>query len=259
MTRSFALCFFLGLIVAATVDSARAQGGVGSIKTVHFDIQYQAGVSDDEARRVADYLESDYEYLSKKLGMDFGKTPEVRLYDSGSKYIAETRQTRSSRGATFQRGILHLQPVKMLEERKELEQTLSFELASALLENAALKGCPRWLRESFAVYHSGEMSDLSPPIGVKLQYFSDLDQDIQQYPDPPKRDDVHYVLGTTMRFFVEQFEAEKAFSVFKAFDGTTSLEDVFKNIFGQEFPEIERAWAKYILSASESFKKKKDG
>jgi len=138
----------------------------------------------------------------------------------------------------------------MLDNAKILEQSLSFELSFLMLDSASARGCPRWLRESFAVYHSGEMTELSPPASTKLHYFSDLNEDIQQSPYPPQSDDVHYMLGMTMRFFVDKFGEEKAFGVFKAFNGSQSVEDVFKNTFGAPFEEIEKAWSGYMTAST---------
>ena len=145
-----------------------------------------------------------------------------------------------------------MQPVGALETRKIFEQALSYELALAILGQTSGKGCPHWLQDSYAVYHSGEMANYTPPIGTKLAAFSDLDQDIQQYPNPPQRNDVHYILGATMKFFVDQYGEAKAFGVFKVFNGMTSLEDVFKKHFKQEFRTIERTWTNFIFSQTES-------
>jgi hypothetical protein len=139
------------------------------------------------------------------------------------------------------------------------EQSLSYELALAILAQTSGKGCPRWLQESYAVYHSGEMANYTAPIGTKLAAFSDLDQDIQQYPNPPQRNDVHFILGSTMKFFVEQYGEGKAFGVFKVFNGMTSLEDVFKKHFKREFRTIERTWSNFIASSTESVKARQPG
>jgi hypothetical protein len=206
---------------------------------------------------VADYLQNDYGYLSEKLGLDFKKKLEVRIYDSEGKYLTATNQKRPWRGAIYWRGVLHVQPVKTLLQKNIFEQSLSFELAMALLEQTAGKGCPRWLREAFAVYHSGVMERLSPPIGVKLASFSDLDQDLQTFPNPPQRDDVHYILGITLRYFIDRFGEDATLGVFKKFNGVTSLEIMFKQVFKQEFATLERNWANHIASQTETFKKSK--
>ncbi len=247
--------------IAATMCMLLASGGMvkaqeafATVSTVHMDVQYQRGITEDEANKVADYLQNEYKFISEQIGLDLKKKLVVRIYDTIGKYLSKTSQRKPWRGAVYRMGILHMQPVQALETRKIFEQVLSYELALAVLEQTAGKGCPRWLRESYAVYHSGEMANLTLPVGTKLAAFSDLDQDIQQYPNPPQRDDVHYILGSTMKFFVEQYGETKAFGVFKVFNGTTPIEAVFKKQFNQEFRTIERTWANFIESQSESFK-----
>ena len=255
--RSILPAVIIGFLVVffAAPGSVYAQGAFSAITTVHMNVEYQPGVSEADARKVADYLQNDYNYISDKIGLDFKKRLEVKIYDSVGKFLSATNQKKPWRGAVYARGVLSLQPVQALVQRGIFEQSLSYELAVALLDQTSGKGCPRWLRESFAVYHSGEMADLSVPIGAKLSYFSDLDQDIQQYPDPPQREDVHFVLGQTMKFLVEKFGEEKAFKVYKAFNGTTPVEDIFKRIFKQEFRTIERTWSNFIAAQTDIFKK----
>jgi len=248
----------VGLVSSSSVCTiANAQETFSTISTVHINVEYQRGVSEAEAKKVADYLQNDYKFISNQLGLDLKKKLQVRIYDTIGKYLSKTNQRRPWRGAIYWRGILHMQPVGALVARNIFEQSLSYELAMAVLEQTSGKGCRRWLQEAYAVYHSGEMADLTPPIGTKLAAFSDLDQDIQEYPDPPQREDVHYILGMTMKFLVDQYGEAKAFGVFKVFNGMLSLESIFKRQFKQEFRTIERTWANFIRAQSESFKSKR--
>lgn len=248
--QAFLRWVILVTAMAAMVACASAQGSFRVVKTVHFNVRYQRGVSEADAKKVADYLQSDYQYLSKKLDVDLKRSLDVRIYDSVGKFVMETRVNKPWRCGIYQRRVLYLQPVEALVMRDLFEQTLSYELVHALLDDVSRKGCPMWLREAFAVYHSGEMANLSEPYGVRVSHFSDLQQDIQEYPDPPQRNDVHYVLGRTMKFFVDRFGEGKALSVFAAYDGYSSTETVFRKIFHQELPAIEKEWARYVGSHS---------
>ena len=248
--------FCLSVALRGTV---LAQETYAKVSTVHLDVEYQRGITEADAQKVADFLQNDYKFISDQLGLDLKKKLQVRIYDTMGKYLSKTNQRKPWRGAIYLRGILHMQPVEALEARKLFEQALSYELALAVLEQTSGKGCPRWLQESYAVYHSGEMANLTLPVGTKLAAFSDLDQDIQEYPTPPQRGDVHYILGITMKFFVDQYGETKAFGVFKVFNGMTPIETVFKKQFGQEFHTIERTWTNFVDSQSESFKSKTKG
>jgi hypothetical protein len=95
---------------------------------------------------------------------------------------------------------------------------------------------------------------MTPPIGVHLSAFSDLNQDIQEYPNPPQRDDVHYILASTMTFLVQKYGERRAFRVFREFDGVSSVDKVFKKVFGDDLAVVEKAWEKYIASRTASFK-----
>jgi hypothetical protein len=264
MVTQYSLKVVAGLVGALFVSlvlrgAALAQETFSTVSTVHIDVKYQPGVTEEDAKKVADFLQKEYQFISDQLGLDLKKKLETRVYDTVGKYVTKTNQRMSWRGAIYWRGILHIQPVEALETRKIFEQALSYELSLAVLEQTSGKGCPRWLQEAYAVYHSGEMTNLTMPIGTKLAAFSDLDQDIQQYPNPPQREDVHFILGSTMKFFVEQYSEGKAFGVFKMFNGMTPLETVFKKQFKQEFRTIERTWANFIDSQTESFKNKAKG
>lgn len=264
MVTQFHLKVAAGLVGTLFVSlvlrgAALAQETYSTVSTVHIDVKYQRGITEEDAQKVADFMQKEYQFISEQLGLDLKKKLEIRVYDTVGKYLTKTNQRKPWRGAIYWRGVLHVQPVEALETRKIFEQALLYELALAVLDQTSGKGCPRWLQESYAVYHSGEMTNLTMPIGTKLSAFSDLDQDIQQYPNPPQRDDVHYILGSTMKFFVEQYGENKAFGVFRVFNGMTPLETVFKKQFKQEFRTIERTWTNFIDSQTESFKNKAKG
>ena len=167
------------LLVASTAMVSRAQDAFGTLTSPHFDVRYQQGVAPEDARKVHEFLLSELKNQSADLGIDYKGKIEVRIYESVGKFLAETNLKRPWRTALYTRGVLSVQPVAALSARKLFEKSLSYELAHALLEQASQNGCPQWLIESFAVYYSGEVSGMTPPLGAKLSAFSDLNQDIQ--------------------------------------------------------------------------------
>ena len=214
--------------------------------TSHFTIKRSRGVQEADAQKVGDLLEQEYATIGEKLKFPLPDKIEINLYDSIGKYLSAAPGTRAWRGAVTVHDVIHVQPVRELEKRKALKQALSYELAGIALEPVEKKGCPRWLSESFAVYESGELANLTPPIGTRLSSFSDLNQDMQSFLNPPRLSDVHYLLGQTMAFFVQKYGEQKAFSIFKGFDGNTGVEKAFKSVFGEEYPAVEKSWARYI-------------
>ena len=223
-----------------------AQDTFGTLSSAHLDVKYQRGVPQEDARRVMDYLQTEYKSLAADLGMEPKARLDVRIYESVGKYLQET--------ALYLRGTLHLQPVSAVGSIKTFEKSMAYEMALAFLEQSAQKGCPRWLEEAFASYYSGETAGMTPPLGARLTAFSDLNQDIQEHANPPQRDDVHYILTSTMTYFVQKYGEKRAFRLYREFDGTTTVDRVFKKVFEDEYPAVEKGWAKYIASRTASFK-----
>ena len=253
--RFYVLLAAVTLLLPFWYGTAEAQDAFATINTVYFEFKYQSSVAEPDVRKLVDFLEKERKAIIGKLGIDFSKKTEVRVYGSVGRFLADAGLKLPWRGAYYSRGTLHVQPLQALIQRKIFESTLSYELSNAILESARDKGCPLWLRESFAVYQSGELTNLTPPIGAKLASFSDLNQDIQIYQNPPQRSDIHYMLGQTMIFLVQRYGDRKAFGVFKEFDGNSSVESVFKKYFGEDFTTIEKAWAKSMAYQTSPFRK----
>jgi hypothetical protein len=254
MIRARSTTLGIALLVFPALFAARAQETFGTLSSAHFEVKYQRVIPQQDAKKVMDFLQAEYKSISADLGMDLKNKLEVRIYESVGKFLSESGLKRPWRGALYQRGILHLQPVSALVARKMFERSISYELALAFLDETSQKGCPRWLSESFAVYYCGEMSGMTPPVGARMSAFADLNQDIQEYQNPPQRDDVHYILGSTMTFLVQKYGERKAFRVYKEFDGVTTVDRVFKKVFEEDYSTIEKAWAKYITSRTSSFR-----
>jgi hypothetical protein len=248
-----ALALLLSLLLCQV--SVHAQEIFSSVGTTNIDVRYLRGVSPEDAQKVLDFLQSEYQVISKELGLQLKKKLEVRIYDNVNRYLAESNLRKPWRGAYYSHGILHCQPVQALLQREIFQTSLSYELAMAILEGAGDRGCPLWLREAYAVYHSGEYKQYSPPLGAKLSEFSDLNQDIQSYPDPPQREDVHYMLGHTMNYFIQKFGEARAFRLFREFDGNSGVDSVFRRVLGENFATVEKGWAKFISYHTTPFKK----
>ena len=214
--------------------------------TPHFTVKRSRGVQEADARKVGELLEQEYASIGEKLNIPLPAKIDVYLYDSVGKFLTIVPGTRAWRGAITARSAIHVQPVQELEKRKILNQALSYELAGVALDSVRKKGCPRWLSESFAVYVSGELTDLTPPIGTRMAAFSDLNQDMQTFQNPPRLSGVHYLLGQTMAFLIQKYGDQKAYKIFKGFDGTTGVDRVFKNTFDEDYAAIEKSWARYI-------------
>ncbi|MGB6122719.1 MAG: hypothetical protein WBG80_12480, partial [Bacteroidota bacterium] len=210
------------------------------------EIKYQRGTPEKEVRELLEFLQRDREAITAELGFESEKKITVKIYTTVGQFRSDAKVKENWREVVFSRGTLHVQPLELLLEEGTLDRTMSYELALAILEDAWSLGCPQWLREAYAVYHSGMLESLTPPIGVRHTSFADLDQDLQEHTKPPQLDDVHYVLGQTMLFFIKGYGAAKAFGVYAAFDGNQAVEKVFEKVFEEEYAEIEKKWASTI-------------
>jgi len=248
------LTMVAGVILALAVTNGRAQENFASISSAHFDIKYQRGVSEADVRKVATFLHEEYRSLSERLGMEMPKKLEVRIFDSKGKFMYEAANRQEWRNVVFTKGMLLLAPIERIVSKRPFQRALSYEFALAFLDRLSDKGCPRWLREALAVYHSGEAEVLTPPMGGRMVSFGDLNQDIQEYTNPPQRDDVHFVLVQTMKFFIDRYGEKRAYAMFKEFNTTPMFERICRKLFGEEYASVEKAWSAYIAARSAPMK-----
>jgi hypothetical protein len=237
------------------VQQLLAQDLFATTSSANFDVRYLRGVDPADAQKALDFLQSEYKVITGKIGIEAKKRVEVKIYDNVGRYLAEAGLKKPWRGAYYTHGVIYCQPVQALVQRNIFESSLRFELCKAILEVAGERGCPLWLRESFAVYYTGTFREYTAPLGAKISAFSDLNQDIQTYPDPPQREDVHYMLGQTLNYFIQKYGEKKTFSLFREFDGTKGLEPVFKRVLGNDLATVERGWSKFIGYHTTPFKK----
>ena len=231
------------VLISFSTHTVTAQARFSTMNSVHFDMKYIQGVSESEAHGLLGFLESEYDTLRNALGLEVKDKLEVRLYDSPGRYRSDMNMGREVLSAMYTHGILY---ALTTAPAQGLQKAIRYQLARVFLEQTGQRSCPSWLREAFAVYHSGIMSDLSMPGSVTVASFSDLTQDLDEASSPGDRNDVNYVLGRTMQFSVERYGKPKAYGVFKEFNGVLSVEKVFKKSFGEEYADIEKAWSKYV-------------
>jgi hypothetical protein len=228
---------------------ASAQQTFSSIKSPHFTARYQQRVEAEEVRALLSFLEAERTAILDQLQMKDARTLEVRIYGTVGTFMAETGQHKPWKAALFSRGVLHLQPLEALRARKLLEKAVVFELTAFLLEPVEVRGCPRWLREAYAAHRSAAGEVVTLPPGVRLQSFADLAQDVQDYQNPPQREDVEVVLVKTMQFLIDRY-GKAAYGLFRAFDGVRDAETVISKTLGQPFSDVEKAWAGVIGTAT---------
>jgi hypothetical protein len=209
-------------------------------------IKYEKGVTESEARQALDIVSRELKSVSNQTGIKYSGKLEVRIYGSAGKFLESTGTRQAWRGSRYVRAVLHVQPVAELIRRNELDRWLGRGVVEAVLTKAGVNGCPIWLREAYAAFHTDETRGMRPPQGMKLTSFSDLTQALQDNPEPPRREDVQFVLAGTLEFLVDTYGEKKAMKLFKAFDGSSTVEVVFKNTLGKEYSAVEQEWATHM-------------
>lgn len=236
--------FLASLVLVLTFTAVTAgQAKFSTIHSAHFDIRYIQGVTEADARQILGFLQTDYDTLGSQLGLGIKEKVETRLYDSPGRYRSDVNAGKNVLSASYVGGVMY---ILTTAPPQGLEKAMRYQLAMAFLGQTAQRSCPEWLREAFAVYHSGIMSDLTPPGSVTVASFSDLTQDLAEARTPSDRNDVNYVLGRTMQFLIERYGMAKAFGVFKEFDGVLPVDKIFKKAFGEESTDVEKAWSTYV-------------
>lgn len=209
-------------------------------------IKYEKGVTESEARQALDTVDRELKSITHQTGIKYSGKLEVRIYGSAGKFFESTGTRQAWRGSRYVRGVLHVQPVAELIRRNELGRWVARGVAEAVLTKPGVNGCPIWLREAYAAFHTGETRGMHPPQGMKLTSFSDLTQALQDNPDPPRREDVQFVLAGTMQFLVDTYGEKMTMKLFKGFDGSSTVDVVFKKTLGNEYSAVEQEWAAHM-------------
>jgi hypothetical protein len=215
-----------------------------------FVLRYPQNLAEAEAQKVFGIVQKQYFRLNEALKVSPEATFEVRVYTTVGAYLQESGSKAAWRGAYYNRGVIHVQVTGDAAQQRELESWLTHEVARLFLEPSVQHGCPLWLRESYAVYVSGQASRLTPPAGVRITSFSDLMQEMQAKTEPPRRDDVVYLLDFTCRHLIRSYGQPKVLRMFKMFDGTKTVDQVFALALAKDYAAVESGWAAALAKAS---------
>jgi hypothetical protein len=239
------------LLVALTAAvQVVAQDLTRTLEGDQFVLRYPQNLSEEDAQLVFGTVQKQYFALSAALKMSPDAKFEVHVYGSAGKYLQESGSKGAWRGAHFSKGVIYAQVTSDPAQRRELESWLTHETARLFLEPAVQHGCPPWLRESYAVYASGQASRLTPPAGVRLTSFSDLMQEMQANVDPPRRNDVVYLLNFTYRHLILTYGQSKVLKMFGMFDGTKSADQIFALALGKSYADVESRWVSALARVS---------
>jgi hypothetical protein len=214
--------------------------------TDHFIIKYENGVAQGDVQTVADILEMSYATLTSRRQMPLRQNRiDVSIHASTPHYV-QSAKVKWFMGGIYRDNTIHLQPPAVLQKRGILETTLTHELVHALLDDASHHGLPLWLNESAAVYFSGEMNRLKIPASLGVSRFHDLEKRIRTARSKSELDKTYYLLGLTMKFFIEEYGESKVQAVLSSFQQPQVIENVFNYTLGEDYQTVERKWLQHV-------------
>ncbi|MBL8151145.1 MAG: SpoIID/LytB domain-containing protein [Blastocatellia bacterium] len=122
-------------------------------------IEYNSPNSLADAQEVANIVDTICKEFGKLVKIEEMLPIKIKLHTSTKNFIEETGLAGDSAGATSHSAI-HLQPVKLLHQRKILSQTLRHEFTHYVINQIGGENVARWFQEGVAVYYSGEAAAL---------------------------------------------------------------------------------------------------
>lgn len=118
---------------------------------------FHPAVPKAEAELALSVLSGSLTESKKKLGIT-GDNLKVtaRIYRTVADYVAATGSSTFFGATTTKDGVMHIQPVPVLNERGVLAKVLGHEAAHACLREAGGKHLPRWFEEGLSAVLAGE-------------------------------------------------------------------------------------------------------
>ena len=177
---------------------------------------------------------------------DFSITKPVRIFPTESTQEF-CRRTSAPwwQASVFMVDGIHLQPVRVLQERGILHTTLRHELTHAIVEQKTRGSCPRWLSESLAIYHSGEVEHLKPKEkhrkgdGLK---FADLESRLSSVRRQKDLERLYFQLYELGRFLVQSHHASQITVLMNRLAAGESFDNAIQSAFDRTVKALEMEW-----------------
>jgi hypothetical protein len=218
-----------------------------TLKSKNFIINYERGISQSEIKLVMGDLEMQYKVWYKRLNLapTHEGAIEVRVFKNENRYFHESRSLLKEEGC-YSNGVINLAPPSLLDKKGNRMNVMSRVVALSLLSSANDNGCPMWLTEAYGIYAGGDLTKYGTPPQIRSTSFRDFQQEFTQV--RKQRDMVYFYakLSDVIKFFIDRYGDKKVDSLFPAFDGIKTFEQVFEEIFSEKYEKIEKLWAESV-------------
>lgn len=134
----------------------------------------------------------------------------------------------------------------------EYQPVLEDGVIRAMLDRLHGHGAPWWLIRSASVYISGLYRDCSPPGGVDISRFSDLEEMIQSASKGSELSDLCFYLGATGKFFDVKFGAGSVERLLREFQHETNFTDAVGKLFHVNGEQVESEWRDFVTNEANS-------
>jgi hypothetical protein len=218
-----------------------------TLKSKNFIINYEPGISQSEIKLVMGDLEIQHKIWYKRLGLvpTQAGTIEVRVYKNENRYFRESRSLLKEEGC-YSNGMINLATPSLLDQKGNRMNVMSRVVALSLLSAANDNGCPAWLTEAYGIYAGGDLKKYGTPPQIRTTSFRDFQQEFFQVRKEKEMVYFYAKLSDVIKFLIDKYGEKKLDSLFLAFDGIQTFEQVFEGMFSEKCDKIEKSWREAI-------------
>jgi hypothetical protein len=218
-----------------------------TMNSKNFMIKYERGISQSEIKLVMGDLEIQYKIWYKRLGLVLTQSGaiEVRVYKNENRYFRESRSLLKEEGC-YSNGIINLAPPSLLDKKGNRMNVMSRVVALSLLSSANDNGCPTWLTEAYGIYAGGDLKKYGTSPQIRTTNFRDFQQEFSQVRKQKEMVYFYAKLSDVIKFLIDKYSEKKVDSLFLAFDGIQTFEQVFERVFSDNYDKIEKSWGESV-------------
>lgn len=212
--------------------------------TTNFRVRYPRTVPARKLVRIEKMLERAFTDYRERLNV----SPAGKISVVFTTSAMVKSETNVYDDAAFHDERIVLDPDSVLAPDSLSRRNIDRVVARALLNS--LPSCPPWLAETYSIWAGRDFSLFGKPARLTETGFSDLHEDFARAERPEELRDMYAKISATAQFFIERYGEKKFEGVLTEMRRGKSLEDAFKNSFGEDMPAVERAWVQYLQQAA---------